>query len=54
MMALASGCNHRAYPIVIVTTEMGNHARCLNCESVGQPRPNSEAARQAFLGLGER
>ncbi len=51
--SLDAQCDHRDYPIVVVATEMGYHARCLGCEAAGPGRPSLKAARQALLILGE-
>ncbi len=47
------GCDHR-YHITVIFTELGCHARCLDCEALGPERPSSKAARQALLVLGAR
>lgn len=43
-------CNHRS--LAVVFTELGCHARCLSCGTIGPERPGSKAARQALLVLG--
>jgi hypothetical protein len=43
-------CNHRS--LAMVFTELGCHARCLSCGTIGPERPSSKAARQALLVLG--
>ena len=40
-------CDHR-YPLSVVFTELGCHARCLNCGAIGPGKPSSETARQAL------
>jgi hypothetical protein len=41
-------CDHR-YPLAVIFTELGCHARCPNCGAVGPGRPSSEAARQTLV-----
>jgi hypothetical protein len=43
-------CDHRS--LAMVFTELGCHARCLSCGTIGPERPSSKAARQALLVLG--
>jgi len=43
-------CNHRS--LAVVFTELGCHARCLSCGTIGPERLSSKAARQALLVLG--
>ncbi len=43
-------CNHSS--LAVVFTELGCHARCLSCGTIGPERPSSKAARQALLVLG--
>jgi hypothetical protein len=46
-------CEHD-YPMLVLGTNTGYHARCLGCLSVGPERPIGEAARQALRVLGAR
>ena len=43
-------CDHRS--LAMVFTELGCHARCLRCGTIGPERPSSKAARQALRVLG--
>ena len=45
-------CDHRL--LAMVFTELGCHARCRICGTIGPEQPSSEAARQALLILGAR
>lgn len=47
-----SGCSH--FATTLIPSELGYHARCRHCESLGPGRPNPEAARKALLVLGAR
>ena len=44
-----AGCAHRRYPKTVVFTELGCHARCLDCGALGPGCPSSKAAWQEFL-----
>ncbi len=39
-------CDHRT--LVMVFTELGCHARCRTCGTIGPEQPSSETARQAY------
>jgi hypothetical protein len=46
-------CEHD-YPMLVIETKAGYHARCIGCLSVGPERPSGEAARKALRVLGVR
>jgi hypothetical protein len=50
--ARARRCDHRTLSMVF--TELGCHARCRICGTIGPEQPSSETARQALLVLGAR
>ena len=44
--ARARPCDHRT--LAVVFTELGCHARCRTCRTVGPEQPSSETALQAY------
>jgi len=46
---LGSGCNHRRYSTALVYTELGCHARCRGCGTLGPGCSSSKAALQEFF-----
>jgi hypothetical protein len=42
-------CDHSVERVTVIFTELGCHARCLRCLSVGSGRPSSQVARWALL-----
>jgi hypothetical protein len=45
-----SGCDHRRYSATMVYTELGCHARCRGCGTLGPGCANSKAALEEFCG----
>ena len=45
-------CHHLGSTLVV--SQLGYHARCSECGTLGPGRPNTEAARKALLVLGAR
>jgi hypothetical protein len=45
-LSLKCRCAHPS--LAVVFTELGCHARCRSCRTVGPERPSSEAARKAL------
>jgi hypothetical protein len=50
--SLGPRCDHLS--LTVVFTELGCHARCLRCGTIGPERPSYQAARQALPVLGAR